>query len=242
MKQFLIVLFGWLLIATSCDPCTDCEKPLSYDPVVKLIFINQDSADVLTILSEIANDSIDTTSALIVFYNQSIQTLEDSLIRVDSLVQAGESDYLPIQTSLNELIADLEESISTSSSMKLVLDSINDLYQTTLALINSGSIQLQEVKLLENNSEAIFEDSMALFRLPLLLENGLKQTTFTLTIDDNQYELSFSYNTDERIDDYRFSRINAINLDTIFHTFDSLTINCTTSECISDETTVTAYF
>ncbi|MFY0606913.1 MAG: hypothetical protein JXR10_09360 [Cyclobacteriaceae bacterium] len=242
MKQSLFIVFGWLILASSCDPCDDCGEPLSYDPTVQVKFINQDSANALNSLSSALNDSIDSTNSLITYYSDSIKVMQDSLEIIDTLVAAGLSEYIPVQSTFNERILEFETSVIAAQAIRILLDSIDDEYQATLSTINNGSVQLQNVTLLENGAVAVFEDSMTLFSLPLLFENGLTQTTFEITIDGNKYNLSFAYERSESIDEYRRARITAFNLDTVSHTFDSLTVSCATSQCISDETTVTAYF
>jgi hypothetical protein len=240
MKNFTFIICSWLLLVSACDPCADCGKPLVYDPSVKMIFINKDSADALQLLIN-ENSSIKTIAdSSVKALNASITALSDSLIVLDTLIANGQVQYESTRDSFLLAISDFENLVVANTLVKTKIDSVNKVFNSVVTKINKGTVQLLRTYLVEETIDLDYPDSTSLFRLPLLLATG--QSTYEIQIGDSTYTIAFQYDTYEAIDDARIARIRAVNLDTIYHTFDSLVISCQTNQCISDETTVTAYF
>jgi len=239
MKQSFYILLIWMTLAYACDPCADCGEPLRYDPTVKMIFINQDSADVLNDSIQFNKDSIATNTALRKVNTDSMKVLQDSLIIVDTLVAAGKEEYIEVQDLFNETIDSLSIVSDSLSSYSKQLTAINTELTKILTVINKGTVQLQHTSILENGAELNYEDSTTSFRLPLLLASN--QTSYRITIDGIDYTIAFTYETFESIDKARVAKVSAGNLEVLSHSFDSLTLNCP-SDCISDDATVTVYF
>jgi len=242
MKKALSIFIFWLVITSACDPCRDCGKPLAFEPTVEMIFINQDSAARLAILRDSISDSLEISDSLVAYFSDSILILEDSVEALDLLIADGATDLVSIQTGFNSTINDFGIQVDLLNADIEIIDSIDNEYESTISLIENGNVQLQKVSLVENGSEAVFEDSASFFNLPLLIENGQTQTTFNIIIDEKAYEIGFDYQILESVSESRIVKVSAGNIDTIFHTFDSLFIECISSDCISNETTVTAYF
>jgi len=241
MKQLSWIVMIWLMISWGCDPCAECGQPLIYDPNVKLIFINQDSAVKLNDSISINTASITEISKLKTTYKDSITKLKDSLVWLDSAVNiAGDIKYEPIQLKFTNRVDSFILVNKEIDTLVTETKAINKLLNATLSTIKSGKVQIQYAKIAENGAIPDFGDSATSFKIPLLLAET--QTSYTLMIDSVSYELSFSYQTQEIIDKARRVYVQVYHLDTIQSSFDSLFIECRTSECISDETTITAYF
>ncbi|WP_421895726.1 hypothetical protein [Marinoscillum sp.] len=239
MKQSFYILIGWMIMAYACDPCADCGEPLRYDPTVKMVFINQDSAGVLNDSIQFNKDSITTNTALRKVNTDSSRVLQDSLLIVDTLVAAGKEEYVEVQTRFNQTIDSLTIVSDSLSSYSKQLTAINTELTKILTVINKGTVQLQQTSILETGAALIYEDSMSSFRLPLLLASS--QTSYQITIDGIDYAIAFTYETFESIDKARVAKVSAGNLAILSHSFDSLTLNCP-SDCISDDATVIVYF
>lgn len=240
MKQFFYVGMIWIWVAWGCDPCDDCGEPLRYDPVVRMVFINQDSAHSLSDSIALNTEQIAYQDSVRRVYQDSVAVLTDSLVTVDSLVEAGDNDFISVQEAFNSNIDTLKVMSDTLQSWSAQLTSVNRDLNSVVTTINNGLLSVQSVRLLENNAEVVFEDSMRQFGLPLLLAES--RTSFQISIAGEQYSIAYTYDTYETVDAARRVQVKARNLDTVAHSFDSLVINCRTEECISDETTVTAYF
>ena len=239
MKQSFYIPLIWMISAYACDPCADCGKPLRYDPTVKMIFINKDSADILNDSIQFNKDSITTNTALRKINTDSVKVLQDSLIIVDTLVAAGKDEYIEVQNRFNQTIDSLTISSDSLVSYSKQIAAINTELTKVLTVINKGTVQLQQTSILENGVDLMYEDSMTSFRLPLLLASN--QTSYRMTIDGTDYAIAFTYETFESIDKARVAKVSAGNFAVLSHSFDSLTLNCP-SDCISDDATVTVYF
>ncbi len=241
MKNFTYIICCWLLLVFGCDPCADCGKPLIYDPTVKMVFINKDSADVLKLKineNTALRKNTDSTAKVL---KDSIKILKDSIVVLDTLIKNGEVQYESLKESFNQYVADFNILYTSDSLIITKIDSVNKVFNSIVTKINKGTVQLKRTYLVEESIDLDdYPDSTSSFRFPLLL--ATEQSTYVFQIGDSTYTIAFQYDTYEAIDDARIARIRAVNLDTIYQTFDSLVISCQTNQCISDETTVTAYF
>lgn len=244
MKPTLWIGFFWIFITYACDPCGDCGEPLYYDPTIRMVFINQDSASVLGDSIDLNKDSIKIYSNLRVELIDSAEGYSDSLVVLDSLVAAGETEYVDDQAMLTALIEDMEAQTEWLKVASETLTKINTALGKIVTTINNGSVQLQQVTLLESGMDLEYEDSMSSFRLPLLLATELatNTTSYELTIGGEVYTIGFEYAPFETVDASRIVSVKARDFGVVSHTFDSLEVTCRTSECISDEATLTVYF
>ncbi|RED96189.1 hypothetical protein [Marinoscillum furvescens] len=239
-NKFYILLF-WLLVAWACDPCDDCGEPLVYDPKVKLVFINQDSAAHLEDSISRVTDSIDNNKLTLALLKDTSVFFADSLETIDSLVEAGETEYLDKQEALNHTIDSLDTSADSLSSWNRQLNTLKSDLNTIVKVISDGKVQLDEVILVEANKQVVFEDTLSSFGFPLLLADGPGVSSFEITLADEQYTIAFEYTTFEEMGADRILRVLATDVNVTNYTgFDSLKINCET--CLSNETTVTVYF
>lgn len=242
MKHWYLILSMWAIIAVGCDPCEDCGEPLLYDPLVSLIFINQDSADIL-------NDSIDKKKLEISELNTirnllsyTIDSLQDSLSTLQDLIDAGEieyeDEYVIIDNSYTQALAELE----IRDAQRDTLDSINLDYSTALKLILSGKVQVDKAVLVENGTIIEYEDSAAIYPMPLLMGTNAQSTSYEFEIREKVINVYFDYDIIETINEARVYKRIATNIRVNSPT-DSISVKCVDPDnCTSNETTVTVYF
>lgn len=246
-KSLLGLISLWAILVWACDPCPDCGEALSYDPTVIMIFINQDSASKIEDSITVNTDSIDVLDSLDELIQDKIDSLTDIKNYLDSLIDAGNTDY---EDELATIVAEIESYDDASDEISILSDSLSSINSTLddiLDVINSGMLQIQDAIVVDNGSHVDFDDddSLKKFPFPLLLpdnEGESYETNYQIVITGDTFTIGFSYLTMETIDAERTVKLQAYNIDTLYHTFDSLKIKCTTTECISDETTITVYF
>ncbi len=244
INRFLIILTVWVLIAVGCDPCADCGEPLVYDPTVRLVFINQDSISQLTDSVNKNKDSIKQLSTIKTTAVDSIRQLTDTINALQELIDDGSTEYqdeLDRFTLISDSIGVVRDSVTSYSSQ---VTEINKTLNAIITVMNNGKVQLLEVILQNNGTELIYEDTMSAFALPLLLGTvgAYTESNYSIKIDQSFYEIGIGYETYEIINEARLARVRARATDITHSTFDSLNVNCRTTDCISDETTVTVYF
>jgi hypothetical protein len=241
MKQVIWIILIWAGFITACDPCDDCGEPLIYDPYIKVVFYNQDSAVALEADLAVINDSIAVIDSLYDYGSDSLDILSDSLEVIDDLISNGDDTYKDVQSLFNNYIDSiaivLQELDTLDKYIKIDRTGLNEI----LSDIEDGLVKPELITLKENGSTLTYEDSAAFFNLPILL-NDDNQTTYEIIIAGETYELSIQYVKYETIDETRKVYIEIAETDTVYHTFDSLNYTCKTSECISDEATIAAYF
>ncbi|WP_258097698.1 hypothetical protein [Marinoscillum pacificum] len=242
MNRYLVILGVWMLSAWGCDPCEDCGEPLVYDPSVKVVFINQDSINKVNVLVAFNDDSITKLTEWKSDLTDSINFLDDSLDALQILIDDGATEYQEAFdriTLFNDSLDVVRDSVTNYTSY---VKAENTELKSLITLMNSGKVQLTSVVLLNNGTELIYEDTMATFSLPLLLGTvgEYAQSNYEITIIDTVFNLDFSYITYETVNEARVASVRARDLDIL--NSDTVHVNCATTECISDETTVTVYF
>ena len=244
MNKLLIILTVWMLVAMGCDPCADCGEPLVYDPTVRLVFINQDSIIQLTDSVDKNKDSITNLNTIKTSAVDSIRQLTDTIDALQDLIDDGNTEYQDELDRFNEISDSIEVVRDSVTSYASQVTQINKDLNATITLMKNGKVQLLEVILENNGRELIYEDSMSAFALPLLLGTvgEYTESNYSINIDQSYYEIGIGYETYENINEARLARVRARATDITFSTFDSLNVNCRTTDCISDETTVTVYF
>lgn len=242
MNRYITVIGLWMLFAVGCDPCGDCGEPLVYDPTVKVVFINQDSINKLTLVVSENKTYISELNTWKADLVDTLDALKDTIDALQELIDGGATNY---QNALNAFQDEFDSTGIVRDSVvsyTTKTQKINTKLNATITLMTSGKLQLTKALLLNNNTEVVYEDSLKTFALPLLLGTvgDYMESNYEITIVDTTFELNFGYETYENIDEARVARVRARNL-TILDS-DTVKRKCTNSECISDETTVTVYF
>lgn len=245
MNKSIYIILAWLLLMWACDPCDDCGKPLVYDPSVTIVFINQDSIDLINDSIAINNDSIKRIDTARLQVADTLRTLSDTIDALDKLIASGSTEYEDDKERFEFQYDSIGVVSDTLDLHKSQVSKINSGLSSIITTIKKGSVQLSEVLLTTSETLIPFPDSMKTFKFPLLIgEVGTSQeTSYRIVIVDDTIYLSMVYSTYETVDAARVARIRARNIDTLnVSEKDSLTINCRTDDCLSDETTFTIYF
>lgn len=226
---------------SSCEPCADCGEPLLFDPNVTMTFINRDS--LLSI-----NDSLEITTDSISNMDDFLDSLDSKVSEWNSLIDAftdsiedGKTEYIADTLKIyDSLILALTQTQLYDTAL-LRTEEIEDYLTDIQSIILSGSVLVDYVEIFENGSLLEYEDSAESYSVPLLMQ-GYDFTTFIIKIEEKIDTISFSYTTELFTDTERKVEMRAYNIDTLGYTYDSLIFECNTSECLSNEVSVTTYF
>ena len=235
MKQLLYIFILFTFIV-SCDPCDDCDT-VSFEPTISLIFINQDSIvhidDSLAVFA--FNDSIVSAST------DSIEVLRDSLtLVIDSIANGG--SLASEQADLEQKILVMQADSSFYATLNVDADSLTAVFTTTKSTISSGLIKLDSIEVLGTSSVFTYEDSAAVWSIPLSFDASFNQ--YEVTVAGTSDILEFSYENFQEVDQERRVLIRAKNIRLTSFTqnqIDSVLTSCGET-CNDDEATFTVYF
>ena len=228
-----------LLCMNSCNECEDCESVVGA-PRTSFAFINGTLLAELNDSISVLNDSIVIRTDAISFNDSIITILSDSLDSIKILLDSGLVEFRQDSLLLSDEIAELSD---VNISLQSEADSITEISTevgTEIALVESGSVLVDTITSLIQNTSILFTDSASVYSLPL--EISSTETPYSFSIDGNQYELNLTYEVRQSLNIEREVTIEAFNVGVSSHTFDSLFIQCSTSECISNETGIICYF
>ncbi len=238
MRFSWLVFVGWLML-TACSECEECEPSVSA-PRTSFIFINGK-------LLAIYNDSLAQTATERTAANTEIDsltidnlTLSDSL---ESIVVLLDSGFIEFREDSMLLEAEIAFNQNQIDSIQLISDSLSteiSNFQAEIDLIESGTILLDTATNLLTGSFLTFEDSAEVYGLPLEISSA--EMPYQFSIANRQYLVNLTYETIQELNIEREVVVRALNLGVSSHTFDSLTIVCTTSECFSNEAGVFCFF
>lgn len=233
VKQFLSIFILFLLIV-SCDPCDDCDT-VSFEPTVSLVFINQDSVNLIDArLSFFSfNDS-----ALAVHID-ALDTLRSRLEEVQAGLDTGNTSLQEEKDQILILIPERQADSLLYASLNVNADSATILTQTK-ATINSGLLQVDQIEILGtlfvNTYEGI--DSATTWTIPLSYDGEFN--TYEVVIAGIARTIEFSYDNTQEVDAERNVLIRAENIQVVSSTFDSFD-NCE-ENCVDGKASFTFYF
>lgn len=224
MKKILIPFLLTILILSACDPCTDCGE-LSYEPTVDLVLINGDSL-------KTTRDSLAVVDTLIF--------VVDSLNIVYEAIEDGELGYEDERDQL-------ESYIDSQTDLRLVYENFRSYLVTNrtklnsiIVLINSGKVLVNEISYSFSEETQVFEDSAALYQLALSFYD--ERTDCVVNIVGTEYDLRIDYDLENQFDIDHIAQRRAFINDVQSIEFDSIRVECKTSECLDHETVITCYF
>lgn len=235
MKKLVLPLLI-ILIMTSCDPCRDCGEPLLSEPTVEMIFINQDSINIIT-------DSLS-------FFTFNDSALASNIFILDTLRDRLEEVQVGLDTADNVALEqekmDIEQLIPTRIADSLLFatlntdsDSLTTLLDTKRSSISSGFIRISMAELVETQKVIFSDTSETSWNFPLLFDGS--QASYDIFLWDELFSVSVGYVTSQEINDEREVVIRASDIRVLETTgFDSLT-NCETN-CIDGNASFTFYF
>lgn len=225
------VLF--LLLMYSCDPCEDCGEPLLSEPIVNMVFINQDSI-VLIDSALIVYDSLDSSFTSV---NGILSDLRDSLMQIQDSLDLGLVEYEDEKVALLDSIDILKPDSIFLDDLKI--DSNANVLSSTRTTINSGLMRLDSFSLQNAlQSTVIFPDSLTTWQLPLSFEGGF--SAYQLFINNTEYTVELGYEAFSGLDEDRNITIRAQAIEVINHTFNDL--DSCNENCIDGEATFIFYF
>lgn len=231
----------WLLLIglIGCNECEDCESVVGA-PRTSLAFINGKLLADLNDSVSVLNDSIQIREDEITFNDSLITVLSDSLDSVNILIDSGFVEF----RADSMLLADEITALTTvNTSLQTESDSIQEIATevgTEIALVESGSVLVDTITSLIQGTSLFFADSASVYSVPL--EISAVETPYSISLNGDQYELNLTYEVRQSLNIEREVLIEAFNLGVSSHTFDSLLIQCSTSECISNESGIVCYF
>ena len=196
MKNLAPVLLFAVLMA--CDPCPDCGEPILKEPTVEMIFINQDSINLI-------DDSLavfDFNDSSLTANIDSLEVLTDSLqIVLDSIASGGMLDTE--KSNLESLIASRKGDSAFFAFRNKDADSLSSILQGTRSTINTGLMVVSELTILETGASITYSetDSMESWNFPLLFE--ATATSYEFVIAEERYGISLGYETFTEVDQQR---------------------------------------
>ena len=167
-----------------------------------------------------------------VFINQ------DSVARLDTLISINGLKKDTVDLIIATLDATEEVKLDSLNGVKTSLDSATSAYAGIQALINTGSLRVEQVAILGANSTLTFEDSATSWLIPLSYNQSFNQ--YEVSIAGVSEVIELSYDIFQELDEERNVLIRAENIRVSNTPYDSL-VNCE-ENCVDGETTFTFYF
>lgn len=174
----------------------------------------------------------------------SLSKISIEIADIDAQITAINARITEIDAAENK--AELLEEKDSLNAEKKVLNEERSELNSTASLITSGRVNLRELRgslsagVIENNPF----DSTSVKRFPL--NSGATNARFftLLTVGDESFRVDTIDFTYKVVTEYKENQVRAIasQLDTAFHSFDSLKLKCKDSTCISNEALLTIYF
>jgi hypothetical protein len=237
----IVVLTLAVIVLLACEPCAECGKPLLYDPIVSLKFINRDSLLNL-------NDSIDKTTDSLSRMNDVQDSLEGKrtawntlLLALRDSIDEGKTEYVDDTVKLDDSLSQALLQLEQIDTALLKTNALKNFLEDILKVIESGNVKVDEITIVENNAVQEYADSATIYNLPLLMQ-GFDFTTYAIKLNGKTDSISFTYTTDLFVDEERRVEMQAFNIDTVSYSYDSILFKCNTNQCRSNEVLVTVYF
>ncbi|MEM6643320.1 MAG: hypothetical protein AAF616_10095 [Bacteroidota bacterium] len=231
---FAVLLFGLL---AACDPCEDCGASLVFEPTVEMIFVNADSLkDIRDSLGIIAfNDSALASNSFI------LDTLQDRIEEIDLILATMDSALLELEKAeiLNVSVPMRKADSALFAELNKDADSISQLFTQAITTINSGSVELENVVIVENEATIPFTDSATSWNFPLSFDG--KFSTYTFDISDESFLIQLDYENFTEVDEERNVLIRARDL-TLIDTLGFDSVDVCERNCFDGNATFTFYF
>lgn len=231
------ILVVYLIAAVTVWACQEEEEPTPRDPSVSIFFFNKDSLDQVSAI-------VDSLDAELVGYDTTIANLKsnadilaDSLIAItDSIANGGSLEEERAQVindldTLNQYLSGIESEDSTVNVRQTEWTGV----ATT---INSGLVFVDKIENIKNDLSVFFEDSSTTWNLPL--DMNANDIDLNITIADEVYRLSMSYERFTIADEKNKVTVRTKNFEIITSDFDHSEVSCV--NCEDSETTIYVEF
>ncbi|PIB34762.1 hypothetical protein BFP72_04760 [Reichenbachiella sp. 5M10] len=242
-KQHLFAGVILSLICVSLWACDEEDDSVVYDTGIDVVFYNMDSLSKVIVVTDSLSDSLKVLDDTVTYFADSASAVEDSLVVVRLLIQQGD-------TTLDSLLIELvDELVSINQDYRYFfgIDSVLYIdYQEWLAVetkIENGNVQVLSITNNLNNQVVYYDDSATVWRIPLDMNSDLSD--LTIEIGDKYYDLKIGYQRSIVTNEYGDVLVSSYGFDeqNIESTsFDSLQLNCKTSDCVDIESSIYIYF
>ncbi|WP_147407348.1 hypothetical protein [Reichenbachiella sp. MSK19-1] len=247
MSRFFVKHVGLVLgLSLGFLAIVSCEKEsdlVERDPTIDLVFYNIDSLVQVEDTLEIVADSIEVLTDTLTHFADSASVLTDSIAVLNQLISQGDDSLIATRDELLEerrlvnldyAYFDQQDSIMNVSKKKWTS------VQTT---INSGDLLVSSITNKANNRTLYYTDSAIFWSVPLDMNSDF--SLLSVEIDGEFYDLDiYRYSKNIVTDEYSNVLIETYGFDerNMTHTFDSLQLNCKTSDCFDFESSIYIYF
>jgi hypothetical protein len=208
---------------------------VSFEPTVSLVFINQDSINLI----DARLDFFSSNDSALAVHIDALDTLRSRLEDVQNGLDTGN---ISLQDEKDQLLIHISERQADSlfyEEKNINSDSVSILTQTK-AIINSGMLQVDQIEILGTQNILTYEDvdSATSWSIPLSYDGEFTQ--YEVTIAGITRTIEFSYDNIQEVDQERNVLIRAENIQVVSSTFESFD-NCE-ENCVDGEASFTFYF
>ncbi len=220
------LVLWFVLLNFGCDSCDECGEPLVQNLGVAIEFNH------LTRIQEIQD------SLVIV---DSVEVLNDSLMHIQIGLDTGNTTLEDEKLAVEALIDGLTTLRNEVNDLDSTLSAITTDLNAVITTINTNSLIVDQLVLLNTGESRIYSDSMVTYILPLSFTDG--QSDYRIRIDGTDYFMSLTYVLEEEVNADRQFRLAATQVDTLNVSFLALDIEYGDSLVrAADDTQITAFF
>lgn len=233
----LRVLILYMGIFAAFLACEDDIEPTVADPSVSIFFLNQDSLNLVTEITDSLAIEIESYDSLISALEDSADLLVDSLIVLtDSLANGGdlEQDSIFIAEKIIELNIGLEVIEEEDSAV----NAQSKEWKSVATVINSGSVWVESITNAKNGLAVIYEDSSTTWKVPLDMQAD--DIDLDIVIDEQTYNLKLSYERTTTTDEKNKVVVKTSDFAIISTDFDNPSLSC--NDCDNSNTTIYVEF
>lgn len=234
MKKHIFPLAFLLALVISC---AEDSEVFFNDPSIKVRFINADSLLKANDSLAITNDSILVLNDTATYFSDSLLVLADSISILNDSIENGRTEYEQTRNDLQEIEADFMSSLELVNANSTLLNELKALLTSAVSTIEAGDVLITSIRNVAHNTAIAYEDSAALYNLPLSMTDGFSK--IGIEIGGESYQLELTYDREEIMDEKRRIRVLISNVAIKNSEFDS--VSCKSLQC-EDEQPIKFYF
>jgi len=218
--------------------CEEEDEPTVSDPSVSIFFLNQDSLDQITPITDALDLELAAYDEQISELNDQADATSDSLIKYTVLVNEGNEEleadrsfYENQLTAINSELVLVEKDDSTANATRQE-------WKATVATINSGAVKISSIENFKNGQVIIYEDSSDSWKLPLDMQAD--DIDLNITIAEEEYNLAMTYKRTITSDEKNKVIIRTSDFKIISTDFNNPSLSC--EDCEDIKTTIYVEF
>lgn len=196
----------------------------------------EDTLDLIEEELELLEDTLD-------YFQDSASVVEDSIVVLTKLINDGDESWMDEKEALEAEKDRLEALYEAFEKEDSIVSAHNTYWTAVKTKIEDGELLISSITNVMNDRTVVYEDSSEIWYLPL--DMNADSSKMSLNIDGTEYLLTLYYSRDIITNAYDEVVVQTwgFDEDMIFQSgFDSLFLNCETSECIDKEAKIYAYF